>query len=47
MYVGKLVQNIGVVWKVRECYIRDFMNVEHMCARRDILWKSVIGLVCT
>ena len=48
MYIFKLKQKIGVVWNVRGCYIRDFMNVKkRMPARRDILWNSVIGLVST
>jgi hypothetical protein len=48
IHVGKLKQKIGVVLNVRGCYIRDFMNVkEHMPARRDIVWNSVIGLVST
>lgn len=48
MYIDKLKQKIGVVWNVRGCYIRDFMNVkEHMAASRDIVWNSVISLVST
>jgi len=44
MYMGKLKQKIGVVWNVRGCYIRGFMIVkEHMPARRDMQWNSVIG----
>lgn len=48
MYIGKLKQNIGVVWNVRGCYIWGFMNVkERMPVRRVIQWNSVIGLVST